>query len=90
MPVSQIMQKAFSTIQQYESIQVAADKMREKQVPVLLVLEKEHVRGILTEKEIVKAMNEGQGRAANVALPADDEQRCCYFNDVQIELILDR
>ncbi len=91
MPLNQIMKKDFGTIQQDESIQAAASKMQEKQVPILLVLDEEHVRGILTEKEIQKAMNEGQGRAANSALAAaDDEQRCCYFNDVQIELIMAR
>lgn len=91
MPLSRIMQKDFATIQQHESIQVAADTMRKKQVPVLLVLDKEHVRGILTEKEIQKAMSEGQGRAANRdSASAADEQRCCYFNEVQVELLLDR
>ncbi len=91
MPVNQIMQKDFGTIQQHESIQAAASKMREKQVPILLVLDEENVRGILTEKEILKALSEGQAPAANTASPAaSDEQRCCYFNDVQVELLLAR
>ncbi len=89
MPISRIMQKDFGTIQQHESIQAAAATMREKQVPVLLVLDKEDVRGILTEKEIQKAMSEGKGAAASKEYSsADDEHRCCYFNDVQLELLL--
>ncbi len=89
MPVSQIMQKDFGTIQQHVSIQAAADTMREKQVPILLVFDGDHVSGILTEKEIEKAINEGQEQPVNMhSASADDEQRCCYFNDVQVELLL--
>ncbi len=90
MTVSHIMQKEFATIQQHESIRAAADTMQEKHVPILLVCDKEAIKGVLTEKEIQKAISE-KGRAPNTALVSvDDEQRCCYFNDVQVELLLAR
>ncbi len=88
MPVSQIMQKRFGTIQQHASVQAACDTMREQQISILLVLDEQNVKGILTEKEVLKAMNEGSGRTANTdPASAGDEQRCCYFNDVQVELL---
>ncbi len=93
MLVSQVMQKDFGTVQQYESIQAAANKMREKQVPILLVLDGEHVKGILTETEIREATSssDGQRYATNPdSVSAGDEQRCCYFSDVQVELLMDR
>ncbi len=93
MVVSEIMQKDFFTVQPTESLEETAKKMREKQLGTALVLDEGHVKGILTEKEITKAIdNSGAVLRGDVInrKPAinDDGNRCCYFNDVQVELLL--
>ncbi len=90
MLVSQIMKRDFFAVRPGDQIEDTAKKMRENHVGLALVLEEGLVKGILTEKEIVNTMAAMYGEAV---LPSetpinDDGNRCCYFNDVQAELLL--
>lgn len=95
MLVGQIMRKDFFVVQNTDVMEEAVKKMREKHVGLALVYEEDRVSGIVTEEEIEKAMAEVPNESAQVAGTAvkpepavDDGHRCCYFNDVQIDLIL--
>ncbi len=88
MLVSQLMRKNFPTVLPSDSIQDAARKMREKKAGVALVLEDDEIRGILTEMEINTAIaNSETGSAVLKGDTKDDGNRCCYFNDVSIDLL---
>lgn len=92
MQVSSIMQKDIVSVQPTDSVQKAAKKMRDSHVGMLLVLEEGRVKGIVTDKEITKAMGGISDvepmRADNIMNAGDDDgNRCCYFNEVQVELL---
>jgi CBS domain-containing protein len=98
MLVGQVMRKDFFVVRNTDVVEEAVKKMREKHVGLALVYEEDHVSGIVTEKEIEKAMAIVPDKSAQIIADAaikpkpeqtfDDGHRCCYFNDVQIELIL--
>lgn len=92
MVVSEIMQKDFFTVKPNESLEEAAKKMREKQLRMAVVLDAGHVKGILTENEITKATDYSRAALAGDVdrepTVRDDGNRCCYFNEVQVELLL--
>lgn len=97
MLVSQIMKRDFPAVPPTASIQEAAKKMRDRRVGMVLVLEEDHVKGIVTERELTKAMTadrdvSGASHAGDAAgsQPASeaDPNRCCYLSDVQVELLL--
>ena len=97
MQVSQVMQTDFITVQSTESIQEAARKMRDQHLGTVLVLEQDHIKGILTEKELTEAISRSPETASSdVAAVSkalsveDDANRCCYFSDVQVELLMGR
>jgi predicted transcriptional regulator len=99
MLVRQVMQTDFFAVQPTESIQEAAKKMKDKHVGIALVLEENRVKGILTELEVAKAMAANadisgpaiEGEVSNLKPAVDDDgNRCCYFSDVQVDLLLNR
>jgi CBS domain-containing protein len=89
MLVSQIMKRDFPAVPPTASIQEAAKKMKDRHIGMVLVLEEDHVKGIVTERELTKAMTTNRD-ASNAAQPAAeaDPNRCCYFSDVQVDLLL--
>ncbi len=100
MQVSQVMQRDFITVQSTESIQDAAKKMREKHLGTVLVLEEDHIKGILTEKELIEAMASISTTPGTFPSDVnvmstepsvnDNANRCCYFSDLQVELLMGR
>lgn len=87
MQVSHIMQKDIFSVLPTDSVQKAAQKMKESRSGMLLVLEKGSVKGIVTEKEITSAMGRVSEQPTSISAADDDGNRCCYFNDVQEELL---
>jgi predicted transcriptional regulator len=96
MLVSQIMKKDCCDVKHTDLIEVAAKKMRETHAGTALVFEEGHISGIITEKEINSALaavpSNSELKPAEdlmkVEQPSDDKNRCCYFSDVKIELLL--
>lgn len=96
MLVSQIMKRDCCDVKHTDLIEVAAKKMKEKHAGTALVFVGGHVSGVITEKEIDSALaavpsNSELTQAGDLMkreLPSDDENRCCYFSDVKIELLL--
>ncbi len=84
MLVSELMKKDFLTLLPTDSIQDAAQKMKENNVRVALVLEDEKFRGILTEREIDSALR-SESSATDPC--GDDGNRCHYFNEVMVDLL---
>lgn len=98
MLVSQIMKKDCCFVMHTDLIEVAAKKMEEKHAGTALVFEDDgNVSGIITEKEIRQALASGPSNSelspewtmVNESLSKDDGNRCSYFSDVKIELLLD-
>ncbi len=98
---SQLLHRDIVTIRPTASIRTAAKKMREKQADMVVVLEDDgRFKGLLTEKEVnMAAMNLGSaGHEANASAkrkgpidPArDDGNRCNYFSEVAIDLLMSR
>lgn len=97
MLVGQIMRKDLFVVRNTDVMEEALKKMREKNVGLALVYEEDRVSGVVTKEEIEKAMAEVPDKSAQAVADAavkpdptvDDGHRCCYFNGVQVELILD-
>lgn len=100
MLVGQVMRKDFFVVRNTDVMEEAVKKMREKNVGLALVYDEGRVSGVVTEKEIEKVMAEAQDKSAQIVSAEavqsqpdptiDDGHRCCYFSDVQVELILGR
>ncbi|HSB34246.1 MAG TPA: CBS domain-containing protein [Nitrospirota bacterium] len=98
MLVSQIMKKDCCSVMHTDLIEVAAKKMEEKHARTALVFEEGHISGVITEKEIKTALAAGpsntelspEGTIIMKGETAGDEgNRCCYFSDVKIDLLLE-
>ncbi|HET7318579.1 MAG TPA: CBS domain-containing protein [Nitrospirota bacterium] len=93
--MSQIMKKDCCSVMHTDLIEVAAKKMEEKHAGTALVFEEGHISGIITEKEIKEALaaspsnSELSSEGTMKGEPfIDDGNRCCYFSDVKIELLM--
>jgi signal-transduction protein with cAMP-binding, CBS, and nucleotidyltransferase domain len=98
---SQLMHRDIVTILPMESIQAAAKKMRDKHADVVVVLGDDgRFKGVLTEKEVIMAaMNSGDAELTADAsatrkdlmdFACDDGNRCNYFSEVAINLLMSR
>jgi signal-transduction protein with cAMP-binding, CBS, and nucleotidyltransferase domain len=101
MIASQLMHRDIVTIRPTASIRAAAKKMKKKHADMVVVLEDDgRFKGVLTEKEVSMATkNLGNvGQAANdsakrkdvMDLSCDDGNRCNYFSEVAIDLLMSR
>lgn len=96
MLVNQIMKKDCCSVMHTDLIEVAAKKMEEKHARTALVFEEDHISGVITEKEIKEALAASpsnteistEGTVMTGKTAGDEENRCCYFSDVKIELLL--
>jgi predicted transcriptional regulator len=96
MLVSQIMKKDCCAVKHTDLIEVAAKKMEEKHAGTALVFEEDHISGIITEMELKNALAAGpsnselspEGTMMKREPASDDGNRCCYFSDVKMELLL--
>lgn len=92
MLVKQLMRRDCLTVLPDDSIQEAAEKMRERHVGVALVFEDEKFSGILTEDEIMNAIAANSDEISPAGMKKEtvnaDGDRCCYFNDVMIDLLV--
>lgn len=101
MIASQLMHRDIVTIQPMESIQAAAKKMRDKHADVVVVLgEDGRFKGLLTEEEVTMAAtnsgfaeqvaDDGPKQAPLIAVTCDDANRCNYFSEVTIDILMKR
>jgi signal-transduction protein with cAMP-binding, CBS, and nucleotidyltransferase domain len=101
MIANQLMHRDIVTIRPTASIRAAVKKMREKHADIVIVLEDDgRFKGVLTEKEVIMAtMNLGNaGQAADdsakrkdlIDFACDDGNRCNYFSEVAINLLMSR
>jgi CBS-domain-containing membrane protein len=96
MLVSQIMKKDCCSVMHTDLIEVAAKKMEEKHTRTALVFEEGHISGVITDKEIKAALAASpsntelspDGTVMKGEGAGDEANRCCYFSDVKIELLL--
>ena len=101
MIASRLMHRNIVTVRPMESIRAAAKKMREKHADMVVVLEDDgRFKGVLTEKEVIMAdMNSGDAEQAAddsakrkhlIDFACDDGNRCNYFSEVAIDLLMSR
>ncbi len=101
MIAGQLMHKDIVTIRPRQSIRAAEKKMREKHADMVVVLEDDgRFKGVMTEKEVIMAvMNPGDARQAAdnsakrkdlIDFACDDGNRCNYFSEVAISLLMIR
>ena len=101
MIASQLMHRDIVTIRPTASIRTVAKKMKEKHADMVVVLEDDgRFKGVLTEKEVnIAAMDAGDvGQAADdsakrkdlIDFARDDGNRCNYFSEVAINLLMSR
>ncbi len=101
MIAGQLMHRDIVTIRPRESIRAAEKKMREKHADMVVVLEDDgRFKGVLTEKEVMMAaMSSGGARQASdcsakrkdlIDFACDDGNRCNYFSEVAISLLMSR
>ena len=101
MIAGQLMHRDIVTIRHRDSIRAAEKKMREKHADMVVVLEDDgRFKGVLTEKEVtMAAMNSGTARRAAegsakrkglIDFACDDGNRCNYFSEVAISLLMSR
>lgn len=101
MIASQLMHRDIITIRPMETIRAVVKKMREKHADMVVVLEDDgRFQGVLTEKEVIMAaMNSGDAEQIADAsakkndlidFACDDGNRCNYFSEVAIDLLMSR
>jgi signal-transduction protein with cAMP-binding, CBS, and nucleotidyltransferase domain len=101
MIASQLMHRDIVTIRPTASIRAVAKKMKEKHADMVVVLEKGgRFKGVLTEKEVtMAAINLGDAKQAAddsakrkdlIDFARDDGNRCNYFSEVAIDLLMSR
>ena len=98
---SQLMHRDIVTILPMESIQTAAKKMRDKHADVVVVLGDDgSFKGLLTEKEVTmfathfgfaeQVADDSPKQEALIDLACDDGNRCNYFSEVAVDLLMSR
>jgi CBS domain-containing protein len=101
MIAGQLMHRDIVTIRRRESIRAVEKKMREKHADIVVVLEDDgRFKGVLTEEEVISAaMNSIDARQTAddrakrkdlIDFVCDDGNRCNYFSEVAINLLMSR
>lgn len=101
MIANQQMHRNFVTVQPMESIHAAAKKMRDCHADVVVVLEEDgRFKGVLTEKEVAmaamnsvdteQAADDSEKMKCLIDLACDDGNRCNYFSEVAIDILMNR
>jgi len=101
MIANQLMHRDIVTIRPTASILIAAQEMREKHADLVVVLEDDgRFKGVLTEQEVMMAAmslgdtgwaaNDSAKRKNSIDLSCDDGNRCNYFSEVAIDLLMSR
>ncbi len=95
MLVSEMMHKDFVAVLPSDSVQEVEKKMRDGNAGIALIMLNNDFEGLVTKREIAiatgNAADTRRTRSSDIINRKDslmDEDRCCYFSDVAIELLL--